>query len=299
MAPGKTPHLLSVQHPIRAAKARREYLNRLWGKPGRSPHQSLPSHRLGVIVEGRLPAAAVEEASRLAEPEDTLRGAMELVQFLDRAARTPELTDSTFDGLLQFAQFCSLTVDEVKGGVRDPPLWELSRDDPAYIDANAITTARIHSLGCVLGVFGWRLRAIRRPPARRMWLCLCALGKELERPGGYTLNDLRRMGALEGGGRSELPSRDETRAAIKTLAELGVFKRVKRRGRWPVYSYRVRWLATLLHESGSRTAYADGAQSNTRSRRSRRARRPGPHASLRRFCPGASTWRGGDHPSRQ
>ena len=177
--------------------------------------------------------------------------------------------------MMNLASACAMIVELGTKGPRPPPTprpgpddsayreWleyatarELSifsdRTAPAHRDWLANTMSRTHSLGVVLGADSWKLRSLRRP-ARRIWLCLCALGKELERPGGYRISDLRAMGRFTSKGE---PSRDATQGAVDALVQIGVLKPVRRRPSRAAYSYRVRWLATLANEPGARKEWA-------------------------------------------
>jgi hypothetical protein len=115
---------------------------------------------------------------------------------------------------------------------------------------------KLLQMGALLGADSWAFRRLS-PSGRRVWMCLAALSRELERPGGYTLSDLRIMGRfVSTDGRVSPPGRDAARSFVKALVGLGVLKPIRRRGHQPTYSYRNQWVSTLTGSPDADLAYA-------------------------------------------
>ena len=134
---------------------------------------------------------------------------------------------------------------------------QMGRRSRSYQAALGDFGLKILQMGALLRGENWAFSRLT-PSARRVWMCLAALGRELERPGGYTLSDLRVMGRFVSTGDGvHLPGRDAARGFVKAFETLGVLKRVKRRGHNPTYSYRNRWVSAL---AGSRDADLDYAR---------------------------------------
>jgi len=64
---------------------------------------------------------------------------------------------------------------------------------------------------------------------RRAWLCLAILGKDMQRPGGYTGMDIGLFARIK--------SRGARRRVVNRLVEFGILKKKTRKGRQPRYIY--------------------------------------------------------------